>query len=96
MNFETGTSLVTMAFDMYCTTAPAAPGGRRGLGTVKSWQKAWTNSGKKRKGRGAQKDCNQCKRLGLCGAQGGRKTEGPGVHPPNRHSGERDTGLVPE
>ena len=43
MNFETGTSWVTLALDMYLSTGvrpPAAHGGRRGLGTVKAWAKS--------------------------------------------------------
>ena len=43
MNFETGTSWVTTALDMYLCTGvrpPAAHGGRRGLGTVKAWAKS--------------------------------------------------------
>ena len=43
MNFETGTSWVTIALDMYLCTGvlpPAAHGGRRRLGTVKAWPKS--------------------------------------------------------
>ena len=43
MNFETGTSWVTLALDMYFSTGvrpPAAHGGGRGLGTVKAWAKS--------------------------------------------------------
>ena len=43
MNFETGTSWVTLTLDMYFSTgvrSPAAHGGRRGLGTVKAWTKS--------------------------------------------------------
>ena len=36
MNFETGTSWVTIALDMYLA---AAHGGRKGRGTVKAWRK---------------------------------------------------------
>ena len=43
MNFETGTSWVTIDLDMHLCTGvhpPAAHGGRRGLGTVKAWAKS--------------------------------------------------------
>ena len=43
MNFETGTSWVTIALDMNLCTGvrpPAAHGGRRGLGKVKVWAKS--------------------------------------------------------
>ena len=84
MNFETGTSLVKMALDVYCTTGiqpPAALGGRRGLGIVKSWaesvEQVWKETrwrDPERKGRGAEKDGKQFERLVLCGAQGMRRT----------------------
>ena len=66
MNLETGSSFVTVALDMHCTTGiqPPAHGGRRGLGIVNAWAKNVEHldrndlAGSRQKGKGAEKDNN--------------------------------------
>ena len=66
MNFDTDTSWVTIALDMYLCTGvrpPAAHGGRRGLGTVKVWRSSFWQGAQLLSGSGAGLCSNDIKEV---------------------------------